>query len=321
VTRLFTVVIPTFNRAGLLPRAIASVMQQTVAAAEIVVVDDGSTDGTPSVCAAHGSAITYLRQPNAGVAAARNAGILHAASPWVAFLDSDDYWTPEHLARMEAAIRHTGGKARFYFSDMGLPAPGATGTTLWTSIGFHPRSPFHLVEDGTAWMLLRRQPAQVQCSVFEGAVLKESGGFDPRYHVTEDVELFCRLGIDASVCAVSGVGCVQTSDDAAENRLSAFAEADSQVFWRCNTLLWRSVLETFPRLERPYRSLVRSNLADTYLRLSKSLWRSRNVAASVWFLLRALGACEPALLWWLVRHRTFRGWGQHVRALGGLKQI
>jgi glycosyltransferase involved in cell wall biosynthesis len=309
----FTVIIPTFNRAPLLERAISSVLAQTVAPAEILVIDDGSTDDTASLCAKYGETITYVRQPNGGVAAARNTGIRRASSPWIAFLDSDDYWTAHHLERIAGAIRATGGMARFYFSDMALPSQGAGDTTLWKYVGFAPVPPWQFVPCGTAWMLLKRQPVQAQCGVFSAAALRAVGGFDPRYRVSEDVELFCRLGIEAPVCAVSGVGCVQTSDDAIHNRLSNLAEAHSEVFWRCNTMLWRSVLRNFPALAPGYRRLVRSNLADAYLRLAKALWREHNVPGTARALLRGLASCEVSLLVWLLRHRSFRGWDERVR--------
>src|SRR5438270_12888106 len=85
----FTVVIPTFNRSHLVRRAIDSALQQTLRPEQIIVVDDGSTDDTESACRAYGSAIQYVRQPNAGVSSARNHGIRLARQPWTAFLDSD----------------------------------------------------------------------------------------------------------------------------------------------------------------------------------------------------------------------------------------
>ncbi len=94
-----SVVIPTFNRRDKVVRAIASVLFQTTTDYEIIVVDDGSTDGTSSLLKQFRSpvsVITHSRQM--GVSAARNTGVRSAASPFIAFLDSDDYWLPEKLA-------------------------------------------------------------------------------------------------------------------------------------------------------------------------------------------------------------------------------
>lgn len=101
-----TVVIPTYNRATLLPRTIESVLRQTARAdCDIVVVDDGSTDETPSIMRQFADQIAYVRQANAGVSAARNAGIRAKPNEFVAFLDSDDVWAPHKIARQLDVFR------------------------------------------------------------------------------------------------------------------------------------------------------------------------------------------------------------------------
>jgi len=229
---------------------------------------------------------------------------------WMAFLDSDDYWTARHLERIVAAIADTDGKGRFYFSDMGFSS-NSRNTTLWEIVGFRPQQPYHLTRDATAWMLMRRQPTMVQCSVFKTDVLKEYGGFDPAYRVTEDVELFCRLGIEGAAWVV-GVGRVQTSDDRAENRLTATATADTETYWTYQVMLWRGVLARFPGLELPYRRLVRCHLASAGFRLSRSLWHSKERARSARAFLQSVGA-EPRFLAWMIRHRSAQGRNVRIR--------
>jgi len=92
-----SVVIPTYNRAAFCEEAVRSVLGQTIPPLEIIVVDDGSTDDTRRRLAS--LPITYLRQANRGPAAARNRGIDTAGGEYIAFLDSDDMWQPEKLAR------------------------------------------------------------------------------------------------------------------------------------------------------------------------------------------------------------------------------
>ncbi len=89
-------IIPTYNRAALLPRAVDSVLAQMEPADELIIVDDGSTDDTPAVAARYGERVKYIRTQNGGCGAARNAGVKIATRPLVAFLDSDDEWLPEH---------------------------------------------------------------------------------------------------------------------------------------------------------------------------------------------------------------------------------
>ena len=99
---LVSVVIPTFNRAATIVRAVESVLQQTYRPLELIVVDDGSTDGTSEVLQAYGKAVVYVRQDNAGPAAARNRGIRESQGDMVAFLDSDDVWLAAKLERQVA---------------------------------------------------------------------------------------------------------------------------------------------------------------------------------------------------------------------------
>lgn len=102
-----TVAIPTYNRADLLPRAIDSALAALAPGDEILVVDDGSTDNTAEVMAGYGEPVRYVPVPHGGLAAARNAGLEHAARPLVAFLDSDDEYMPDKLALQRAVLmRH-----------------------------------------------------------------------------------------------------------------------------------------------------------------------------------------------------------------------
>lgn len=109
-----SVVIPCYNRAGILGRAIRSALAQTVAPEEIVVVDDGSGDGSADVARSFGERVRVIEQANGGAAAARNRGIEAARGEWIAFLDSDDEWHPEKLAlQLAAADRFPGTQLVF----------------------------------------------------------------------------------------------------------------------------------------------------------------------------------------------------------------
>jgi glycosyltransferase involved in cell wall biosynthesis len=97
---LVTAAIPTFNRARYLPGALESVFAQRYdGEVEVLVVDDGSTDETPEVLAPYGNRIRVVRQENGGRSAARNTAVREARGPYISFLDSDDEWLPDKLAR------------------------------------------------------------------------------------------------------------------------------------------------------------------------------------------------------------------------------
>ena len=100
-----SVIIPTYNRAPVLPRALDSVLAQSLVPDEIIVVDDGSTDKTASLITACYPQVTYLSQPNQGVSKARNSGVDRSQGDWLAFLDSDDEWLPDKLEKQVAALQ------------------------------------------------------------------------------------------------------------------------------------------------------------------------------------------------------------------------
>src|SRR5438552_5502934 len=280
---LLSVVIPCYNRSTLLKRAIDSTLAQTARASEVIVVDDGSTDETRDLCAGYGNQIEYVWQKNAGASIARNTGVIHARSPWIAFLDSDDHWTAYHLSRMADAIKQTGGQARFYFSDMQMGIAN-NGPTLWKTINFAPPNPVHLAKDGTNWTFLKQQPMMLQCSVFRKDVWIESGGLDPNFRLMHDPELFFRLSVGEKICAVSGVGCVLTDDDVSNLRLTKAVHPREATYWKEQVALWRSVLRRCPKLSPRYRKIAQFNRASAHWRLFRLYWSSGNVGKGVWHL-------------------------------------
>lgn len=106
-----SVVIPTFNRAQLVERAIESVCEQSYPATEIIVVDDGSTDPTVANITQKFPQVKIITQPNHGVSSARNTGIKFASVDWIAFLDSDDEWCKHKLMRQVEALSPSDAQA------------------------------------------------------------------------------------------------------------------------------------------------------------------------------------------------------------------
>src|SRR5207237_402247 len=159
---------------------------------------------------------------------------------------------------------------------------------------------------------LRIQPTMIQCSVFKAAVLKEQRGFDLNYEVVEDTELFCRLGITRPICAVSGIGCVHTSDDQVLNRLTGRVSEETEPYWKCKAMVCRSVLKRFPSLQPSYRHLVRSNLAGFHLGWAKMMWRSGRFFEAIWHLL-VTAPVDPPLGLWIIRNGYSMGYEEPVR--------
>lgn len=124
-----SVILPTWNRAALLPETLDAVLAQTHAPLEVILVDDGSTDGTAEVVAArYGDRVRVLRVPNGGDLLARNAGLAVARGEKVAFCDSDDLWRPDFLQAM-AALWTAEPQLRVAFADFVLLRDGITSST------------------------------------------------------------------------------------------------------------------------------------------------------------------------------------------------
>jgi glycosyltransferase involved in cell wall biosynthesis len=204
------VVIPAYNRARHVASAIESVLAQTRVPAEIIVVDDGSTDDTAAVAESFGANV--LRQSNAGVSAARNAGVRIARSPWIAFLDSDDLWAANKLeVQWEAleACPQTG----MVFSDFSY-FDDATGETLGRTkllreaqyadvvrerIG--PAS-FSCEPNSFGRALVRGLFTTVQTMIVQRDLLLSIGIFDTGLRLAEDWELFLRLAVATTASVV-----------------------------------------------------------------------------------------------------------------------
>lgn len=112
-----SVVIPVYNCERYIADAVLSVRQQTYPVHEIIVVDDGSTDGTRAALAPHWDSIRYIQRPHEGVAAARNAGIALSSGEFIAFLDADDIWLPEKL-QLQVEYFHSHPECALVYTDM-----------------------------------------------------------------------------------------------------------------------------------------------------------------------------------------------------------
>lgn len=211
-----SVVIPTWNRATLLRRALDSVLAQTVQPAEIVVVDDGSTDDTAAVVASYGARVRLLRQANAGVAAARNAGIAAARHELIAFLDSDDWWRERYLERVLPPLADPDVICCFanrtWTSRMHVDRFAQLGLVL-------PQDPCVFAEPAAVLTLARGSPLSGSSCVYHKAALAAVGGFRP-LRVYEDLCLDFRLAFLGKRFAAVGEVLVVVDDSPSIAHLS-----------------------------------------------------------------------------------------------------
>lgn len=185
----FSIVIPTYNRAALLEAALESVFAQEFTGFEVLVVDDGSTDGTQEMLARYSGQVRVLRQENQGQGAARNLGIQHATGEYVVFLDSDDLWFPWTLATYQQAIGMYGGPTVV----MGSQAPFQRPEELYRV----RREPLraHAFAD---YLASAEAPfVRTACVIaVRTETLRRVGGFTAKRINSEDHDLLYRLGTE-----------------------------------------------------------------------------------------------------------------------------
>jgi len=136
-----SVIIPTYNRADLLPRAIRSALAAISEGDEVVVADDGSTDGTTAVVESFGPPVRLLSLPHAGAGAARNAGLEAARGPLVAFLDSDDEWFPDKVD-LQRTFLEARPDVLFVFTDFGVRLEDGSEQLRYLSRWMMPPRPY-----------------------------------------------------------------------------------------------------------------------------------------------------------------------------------
>lgn len=197
-----SVIIPAFNAAGTVERALASVRQQEGVGIEVIVIDDASRDGTAEVVRSAirpGENITLLQLPvNSGVSAARNAGIRLARAPYLAFLDADDIWLPGKLSRQVATIA---ADAAITLVSCNSQQADADGRPL--KEGHVNRPP---VQGYDAWKtLLVYNFLPTPTVLTRTALVRELGGFDEQLAVGEDLDLWIKLAVRGKVAVLPEV--------------------------------------------------------------------------------------------------------------------
>jgi glycosyltransferase involved in cell wall biosynthesis len=274
-----SVILPTFNRAHTLERALDSVVAQTLAAQEIIVVDDGSHDGTKEKIedwrkrSPFAGNFVYLKTGNRGVSSARNSGAQSAQGDWLAFLDSDDEWLPHKLEKQMPLVRDY---------------PLVHGEEIWIRNGVRVNAMAKYQKSGGR---IFKRCVDICCISPSSVVVNKDlfqklGGFRADFPVCEDYELWLRIAARYSVGFVAEP--VLKKYGGHEDQLSRLYKAMD--FYRCRALV--------PFLENPLISdeerahvtdtliekceiliqgyMKRDNLADL---ATVQFWRSRALSA------------------------------------------
>jgi glycosyltransferase involved in cell wall biosynthesis len=201
-------IIPTYNRAAEVCKAIESALTQTFGEIEVLVVDDGSTDGTGKILHdIFGDRIRYFAQSNQGVGAARNNAIAEARGEWIAFLDSDDLWEKDKIEWQIKALERFGPRCGASYTDARLFNHPETRTLFQLAerdyhhektMGINTEALEHLVRPPGAGMLIPLDSVMARADL-----VRRTGGFDPRFRFGEDSQFLVRLAMLTDFCYVN----------------------------------------------------------------------------------------------------------------------
>jgi len=284
---IISVVIPTYNRAYCLRDAIDSVLTQSFRDFEIIVVDDGSTDGTNEVVKQYGDRIRLIQQVNAGVSAARNTGIRAAKGEWIAFLDSDDTWEPDKL--------------NVQVNDL-LAVPSAVAHMVDTIFIVSDQENISLFQLREMQEEYKKHPIRVRplCDVLltgffpttwilKRKAIESAGYFDTALRISEDTDLLSRVAMEGPfvincypggkvrrIAGTSGLTDLHLEEDLA------------------NLLHTYSYFKKDPRLNTEEHHLVRRLIGGLQCEIAAKRLRQRNVYAAMAALLRSVSE-EPSL--------------------------
>lgn len=178
-----SVIVPAYNAATYIAETLDSILKQTAPPAEVIVVNDGSTDNTSEIVRSFGSAVTLIETPNQGVCKARNLGAEKAVSNWLAFCDSDDLWLPEKLEK-QLRLAHELPEIHCVIADYKDLADGAIGQR--SHFSYAPRDFWNLEPCGSGFVV--REPIAGRLTTFQPSItsallvkreyFNKSGGFD-----------------------------------------------------------------------------------------------------------------------------------------------
>jgi glycosyltransferase involved in cell wall biosynthesis len=244
-------VVPAYNAAELLPRCIESILSQTVPVAEVIVVDDGSTDTTRQVAESFGPPVKCISRPNTGLPGARNSGIRAATSEWIAFLDADDCWLQKKIEQqLNAAAEHPECALLYSDATVVLPDGSIAGNFL------SDKGPVN----GWAFDRLLESCFVLPSTVMaRRSVLLDAGLFNESLRRVEDYELWLRLAQEHQFCMVpDSLTLYERQPDSLSRNVAAMLMAETEVL---EPLLDR-------KLTPSQRASLKKRLARTYFDLS-----------------------------------------------------
>jgi len=311
-----SVIIPAYNAGRFVAHAIESVLEQSFNDVEILVVDDGSTDGTACRVATYGDRVVYVDRPHGGAGSARNHGARLANGEWLAFLDADDFWYPHKLSDQ---IRLTRDAEQVDLVLGNYHTIEESGRIEGEGFANHPMVGGRAETDRQDGILFGPQDAGryarnrfgiTSTLLVRADLFHRVGGFDERFEVAEDIHLLYRL-----VARARSFGAIRRPGAAYRRRNGSASRQDAE---RRHRVTIRALTDLLRHHDLPVdmRDALRQEIARTRLDLAYLLARQRRRMAATlaagramfdrpsWEVLRTVGAvnrpirpepsCSPA---------------------------
>lgn len=266
-----SVVIPAFNAAATVGAAAASVLDQTYSDCELIVVNDGSTDGTAEAVASLGRRVRVVTTPNSGVSRARNTGVERSRGAYVAFLDADDLWMPTKLERQVAALDDEPSAGACYVGVVNIDG----------RLGEFECKPARHFDDLCKSLLLFSSvvPSSPSSLLVRRGVHEKIGGFDPRFSQCADWDYLLKLSLATTLCPVD--------ENLVKYRVSAGSMSSDIALLERDTF---AVLDGFYSNDPPakYQALRNHCYSNHWMILAGSYLHAGQVGSSLRCLARGL---------------------------------
>ena len=269
-----SIIIPTFNRSSLLVNAIESVVRQTYANHEIIVVDDGSTDDTSERLAPYRDRIRYVYQSNKGIAAALNKGIEVAKGQWISILADDDLWLPTKLESQVRAMDQLGEEFGACFTNCSYVGDPARTVSAFEEAKLAGQFDFWPLEDPHKYVLAKYPALFAQSMLVLRSLLQKVEGFDERLVVGEDTDLLFRLAFHTRFCVVAKP-LVEIDRSPLLPRLTDLYKSKNESVFACIGYRYRKWLALQELTDSTIRQTIQESMERLYYaRIVENLYRS-----------------------------------------------
>jgi glycosyltransferase involved in cell wall biosynthesis len=208
--RTLSIIVPTYNRRTILTYSVDSILNQTVPPHEVIIVDDGSTDGTAEEVDKRlkndpiwRERVRFIYQENQGQGAANNTGIRMASGEWIGFNASDDIWLPNKLEMQLEALHKFGDEYGLCFSDAWFMNNPYMKHTVFEASGTKLTQMFGVVRDASHLVGSGRHPVWMQTALIRADIVRKVGGVDRELRYSEDHDFMFRSSLHTKFCFVA----------------------------------------------------------------------------------------------------------------------